>query len=88
MKQDTPVDCTDTEGNTPLMLSCREGHGRLVKLFVRKGADVKVSNRDGLNAQQLAQHMGHHHVVKFLQELNEGPTNSPTKPGQSSALAI
>ncbi|KAA6423104.1 MAG: hypothetical protein FRX49_07091 [Trebouxia sp. A1-2] len=55
-------------GNTPLMLACREGHGRLVKLFVRKGADVAAHNLEGMTAEQLALSKGHTGIVKFLHE--------------------
>ena len=63
-----PLDVADGAGNTPLMLACREGHGRLVKLFARKGADVAAYNVEGMTAEQLALSKGHTGIVKFLHE--------------------
>lgn len=49
------------------MLACQQGHGRLVKLFVRKGADTRQLNLQGQTAEALAQASGHTNIVKFLQ---------------------
>ena len=68
VKQGTPVDTTDGNGNSALMLSCREGHGRLVKLLVRKGAKVDAQNSDGLTAETIAFKSGHSGICKFLQD--------------------
>ncbi|DBA79248.1 hypothetical protein WJX77_006350 [Trebouxia sp. C0004] len=68
VKLGLPLNVADAEGNTPLMLACREGHGRLVKLFVRKGADVAAHNIEGMTAEQLALSQGHTGIVKFLHE--------------------
>lgn len=68
VKLGLPVNTADGAGNTPLMLACREGHGRLVKLFVRKGADVTAHNLEGMTAEQLALSKGHTGIVKFLHE--------------------
>ncbi len=70
LKHGVPVDATDAAGNTPLMLSCREGHGRLVKLFLRKGASLVAQNHGGLSAEQLALSKGHRSIVKFLHDFN------------------
>ena len=63
-----PLNVADGEGNTPLMLACRQGHGRLVKLFVRKGADVAAHNLQGMTAEQLALNRNNTGIVKFLHE--------------------
>ena len=68
VKLGLPLNVADGEGNTPLMLACREGHGRLVKLFVRKGADVAAHNLEGMTAEQLALSRRHTGIVKFLHE--------------------
>ena len=48
------------------MLACQQGHGRLVKLLVRKGANIQAQNAQGLTAEQLAQASMHNNIVKFL----------------------
>lgn len=48
------------------MLACQHGHGRLVKLLVRKGADMQMCNLEGLTAEQLAHGNMHSSIVKFL----------------------
>lgn len=49
------------------MLACQQGHGRLVKLLMRKGADVTLRNLQGLTAEQHAQASMHSNVVRYLQ---------------------
>ena len=55
------------------MLACREGHGRLVKLFVRKGSDLGVQNQEAMTAEQLALSSGHTGIVKFLRDYQVNP---------------
>ena len=38
------VDVRDKFGNTPLIVACQNGHGRLAKMCVRYGADVNAVN--------------------------------------------
>lgn len=72
LKGGVELDTADAEGNTPLMLACRGGHGRLVKLLVRKGANHAALNADGKTAEQLAGHHHHKGVATFLQEFYIG----------------
>lgn len=66
MKQGASLNSSDQQGNTALMLACQQGHGRLVKLLVRKGANTQAQNAQGLTAEQLAQGSMHNNIVKFL----------------------
>lgn len=72
LKGGAEIDTADAEGNTALMLACRGGHGRLVKLLVRKGAKVAALNADGKTAEQLASHHHHKGVAAFLREFCTG----------------
>ena len=72
VKQGVPVDTCDAQGNTPLIISAREGHGRMVKLFVRKGANLEAHNIDGMSAEQLALSSGHIGIVEYLHESKIG----------------
>ena len=38
------VDVRDKFGNTPLIVACQNGHGRLAKMCVRYSADVNAVN--------------------------------------------
>ena len=68
LKEGASADTSDAEGNTLLMLACREGHGRLVKLMVRKGARLDACNVQHKSAEQLASDNNRGGIVKFLQE--------------------
>lgn len=72
LKGGAEIDTADAEGNTPLMLACTGGHGRLVKLLVRKGAKLAALNADGKTAEQLASYHHHKGVAIFLQEFYTG----------------
>ena len=62
------VDTTDVEGNTALMLASKAGHGRLVKLLVRKGAKLDALNAEGKSAEQLAIACEHNGIACFLRD--------------------
>src|ERR1041385_4812727 len=49
-----PVDSTDKNGRTPLMLAARHGHADVVKLLLAKGAHVDIRDRQGWTAYGLA----------------------------------
>ena len=66
------IDTADAEGNTALMLASRGGHGRIVKLLVRKGAKLDAHNAKGKTAEQLAIHYGHNGIAVFLQDTFTG----------------
>lgn len=72
LKGGAEIDAADAEGNTPLMLACGGGHGRLVKLLVRKGAKLAALNASGKTAEQLASHHHHKGVAAFLREFYIG----------------
>lgn len=44
----------DAAGRTPLMLACCGGHGKLVKLLLRKGASMEARDVQGNTALLLA----------------------------------
>lgn len=57
---------TDADGNTAVALACAAGHGRIIKMLMRKGADLNVANFDGNTPLHLAAANGRKAVVKFL----------------------
>ena len=79
LKEGRFVDTSDAEGNTLLMLACREGHGRLVKLMLRKGARLDTCNVQHKTAEQLALDNNHSGIVKFLQESSDAAVSRLTQ---------
>lgn len=69
-----PIDARDPQGNTPLMLASAGGHGRLVKLCLRKGAAVDAQNATGETALVLAAAAGHKAVVRHLLQVGADPS--------------
>eukprot|EP00891_Asterochloris_glomerata_P003042 jgi/Astpho2/3042/e_gw1.00051.319.1_t len=69
LKSSAQVDVRDGAGNTPLILACQAGHGRLIKLLLRKGADINAYNSTGRTALQAAAAGQHQAAVKYLRSL-------------------
>lgn len=45
-----PIDVRDKHGNTILSISCQNGHKRVLKLALRRGADINSTNHRGNSA--------------------------------------
>jgi ankyrin repeat protein len=48
------INLQNKEGNTILMIACKEGHYSLAKICFELGADKHIANHSGLTAYQLA----------------------------------
>ena len=66
IKHGVPVDCRDRGGNTPLMVSCQNGRGKLVKLCIRHGANVNAQNKQGNTALHFALAFQFQAIGEFL----------------------
>ena len=62
----TPVDLTDADGNTLLMLGAYHGHAEVVRALVARGADVDRVNDRGQSPLAGAVFKGEHEVVAVL----------------------
>ena len=60
----------DDEGWTPFLSTCASGKLGVAKLLASSGADIKKTNKQGLNALFYACSKGHFDVASFL--LNQG----------------
>lgn len=67
------IDQHDHDGNTPLMLACKGGQGRLVKLCLRKGANINAQNTIGDTPLHLAAAAGHRAITKHLLQSGASP---------------
>jgi ankyrin repeat protein len=50
-----PLDIQDATGQTALMLAASKGFYDIVKMFLDKGADARVRDKEGLNVFDYAQ---------------------------------
>ncbi|KAF1935332.1 ankyrin, partial [Clathrospora elynae] len=66
------VNAKDSRGNAPLLFAAKQGHGKMVKLLLDKGADVNAQGGDDGNALYAASEEGHEHVVKMLLDVGAG----------------
>ncbi|XP_048258101.1 ankyrin repeat domain-containing protein 1-like isoform X2 [Haliotis rufescens] len=64
------VNCRDSDSRTPVMWAAGFGHGEVVELLVRKGADVSLVDEDGSSILHFACYAGDMEMVKFVLSLN------------------
>jgi len=55
-------------GDTPLIVAAREGHEGIVKILVKGGGKVKVTNENGYSAVDVAHSSGHDRIVNLLRK--------------------
>lgn len=62
------INCTDEQGNTPLMLAARAGFVGVVRSLYHLGADINHKNPAGKSAANLAKEADQEKVLKTLME--------------------
>jgi len=62
------INCTDEQGNTPLMLAAQAGFVGVVRSLYHLGADINHKNLAGMSASSLAKEANQHKVLKTLME--------------------
>uniref|UniRef100_A0A7N0U8N9 Uncharacterized protein n=1 Tax=Kalanchoe fedtschenkoi TaxID=63787 RepID=A0A7N0U8N9_KALFE len=64
------VNVPDSDGNTPLMLAAKQGHGRVCQVLISHGAKCDTKNRKGETALSLAR-MGNGAAAVIMDELGK-----------------
>ena len=67
-KRGIDPDCRDRFDNTPLVVACQNGAGRIAKLCLRHGADVNAVNRKRNSALHFCVQYGFHAMADWLLE--------------------
>ena len=68
------LEVTDSAGNTPFLLACREGHQEVAELLLDQGARLQATNKDGMSALHLAMAYRHQQLVLFLLSKGADPS--------------
>ena len=67
----TNVNVRSRQGYTPLMCAASHGHDEIVRLLLKKGADLTAVDAEGRNALQIARQAGRHGSVDMLLEASK-----------------
>eukprot|EP01038_Epipyxis_sp_PR26KG_P008159 gene8159-11043_t len=70
LRADTPINCQDRFGNSPLHLAASGGQLALSKLLVNAGANVNLLNYDHRTAAHYAATNGHAEILSLLNKAN------------------
>ena len=65
-KENCGVSSEDNDGKTPLHIACQNGHTKVVKILLARGADVDHRNAQGCTPLNLAVRKGHKEAVELL----------------------
>eukprot|EP01035_Chromulina_nebulosa_P020662 gene20662-26789_t len=60
------VDITDSNGNSPLIISCQSGHINVMKLLVKYGANMQIQNKKGNTALHYCFAYGYDDMGQYL----------------------
>ncbi len=66
-------------GSTPLGTAALHGHSKMMEFLIRRGANVKSTNRDGNTPLHVAAFLCHEDIVKFLLKKGCSPTRKNTR---------
>lgn len=64
------INCTDRDGNTPLIAACSTGNESAVKELIENGADPNIRNRDGESPLLASVRRGEFETINYLIEHN------------------
>lgn len=79
------VDAQDDFGKTALMFATEKEDSEIIKLLLRKGADVSVSNAKTVTATEIARERGHASIIKLLSRARQVAAQ---KSGKSNAAHV
>ncbi|XP_067669900.1 ankyrin repeat domain-containing protein 50-like [Haliotis asinina] len=64
------INCSGEDGRSPVMCAASEGHGEVLTLLVKEGADLSLVDSKRENVLHVACLGGHEDIVKYLLTLN------------------
>ncbi|GMG16434.1 unnamed protein product [Phytophthora fragariaefolia] len=62
------IDAKDATGNTLLSVACQNNNKRIVKLCLRRGADINTQNLNGQSLLHYCHEYGFHDLMEYLME--------------------
>ena len=60
------VNCTDTHGNSLIMVAIQQGDKRIAKFLLRRGANVNLTNHVGNSVLHYCVEYGHPDLLKYM----------------------
>lgn len=87
LERGADVECRDASGNTPLLIACKAGHGRLAADLVHAGAEVEVMNDDGYTPLMGAARSDDKPLVELLLARGADPTHTFVGGNTAASLA-
>ena len=74
LDQDAFIDCTDDNGNTPLLLAAQQGNKKLIKALMRRGGNIHHQNDSGCTVLHYCHEYNHYELADYL--LSKGADDS------------
>lgn len=68
VKAGAGLNVQDGEGNTPLLIACRQGDEKTVRYLIKAGADTAVKNSKGETAMDIAAERGFSDALELMME--------------------
>ena len=67
LQQGASINALDQDGRTPLMLAAMQGHADAVRQLPAVSASTAFTDRDGLDAAQLARRLGFEDIAPLIE---------------------
>ena len=68
IKAGAELNVQDSDGNTPLLLACKNSNEKVVRYLLRSGADAAIQNNKGETAMDLAAGRGFSDAIEMMMD--------------------